>query len=301
MSSNDNENNPQKEKSFLETIREIDEKERLREQQEELEREERIRKREEQQKKAYQERLRQEHIELMKLKQGVISEDDIPKEEKVEKQYTVWEKIQNFFYHNKAYLIVGVCAAALAAFIIYDIATKVYPDVTVLYINNDPNMEFYMDQSSELLQPYCPDFNGDGKNILKVYYIPAIYDDLENVNLQVAEANRTKLVAEFQSGESIMIIGDMKTYEAMEITGDGILADMREIFPDDENALRYGYKLSGTSFKEKIGYTGLDDDNIYISLRLPRKTVGVSVEKMTENYERAEEVLRNYISENRIS
>ena len=292
-----NEESPKKEKSFLETVREIDEQERLREEQEEREREERLKQREIEERRAYEEKLRQERIELIKLKQGVISEDDIPKEEKIEKEYTLREKISNFFYHNKLPLIVGTAAVLFAAFIVYDFVTREVPDVTVLYINSDRNMEFYMDSAALQFQPYCNDYNGDGKTVLKMYYVPALYEDDGTVSMQMAEAERTKLVAEFQSGEAVMILGDPEAYDSLGITEEGQLADMRELFPDDPNAEKYGYRLSGTTFAENIGYEPPAD--VLISLRLPRKTVGVSIQKMTNNYNNAEEVLKNYIAANR--
>ena len=92
-----NEQKKEKPKSFLQTVREIDAADRKAELEEEARRAEARAKREEQQRKSYEDKLRQERIELMKLKQGVISEEEVESAPEPERTYTVGEKISNFF------------------------------------------------------------------------------------------------------------------------------------------------------------------------------------------------------------
>ena len=103
---------PGKEKSFLETVREINERDRKAAEEEERRREEERREKEEAARKAHERKLNRDRIELMKLKQGIIDEDDIPKEEpQPKKEYTTWEKISNFFYLNKLYIVIGTLSS----------------------------------------------------------------------------------------------------------------------------------------------------------------------------------------------
>ena len=100
-------------KSILETIREIDEKEAQREAEEEA----RIRairaERERREKEEYAKKIQQERIELIRLKQGIITESDTIHEEKEEKpKLPFWKKVGNFFYHNKWWL--GITTALVA-------------------------------------------------------------------------------------------------------------------------------------------------------------------------------------------
>ena len=67
----------QKPKSFMQTVREIDAEERRKELEEEARQNEERAKREEQRRKAYEEKLRKERLELIKLKQGIISEEAV--------------------------------------------------------------------------------------------------------------------------------------------------------------------------------------------------------------------------------
>lgn len=288
-----------KEKTLLDVVREVDERERKETLAEEAQKQEERLEREKAQKKAYEEKLKQEKIELIKLKNGVISEEDMPKEEKQEKHYTVFQRIGNFFYHNKAYILFGACAAAMFIWLAYGVITADRPDMIAMYLDADPNMELLCSNAAEIFEPYCEDVNGDGEIMFKMYYVPEKLEDEDNpAAMQLNQSNRTKLTAEFQSGEVIMIIGTKEIYEDMGILSDDILCDMTEIYPDDEYADTCGYKLSGTTLGEKLEYDGLSGE-LYISFRVPRKLIGTSIDDMTENYNAALRTFDRYLSENR--
>ena len=291
---------PGKEKSFLETVREINERDRKAAEEEERRREEERREKEEAARKAHERKLNRDRIELMKLKQGIIDEDDIPKEEpQPKKEYTTWEKISNFFYLNKLYIVIGTAAALFLGFIIYDMATRVVPDTVILYIASDPQMKDYTDKAGEIFSGYCEDINGDKKAIADVYYLPAEGDEEAAVSPDLMTADRTKLIAEFQSGDAIMVIGDKASYELLELT-EGVFKDMTEIYPDDKNAEKLGYRMSGTDLKELLGYPGLDDRELYISFRLPKDMFGASYDKMNRNYENVMRLFDNFLKEHRV-
>lgn len=287
-----------KEKTLLDVVREVDEKERKEALAEEAQKQEEKLEREKAQKKAYEEKLKREKIELIKLKNGVISEEDIPKEEKQEKHYNVFQRIGNFFYHNKAYILFGACAAAMFIWLAYGIITADRPDMIAMYLDSDPNMELLCSEAAGIFEPYCEDVNENGEIMFKLYYVPEKLEDGNNPSaMQLNQSNRTKLTAEFQSGEVIMIIGTKEIYEDMGILSDGILCDMTKIYPDDEYAETCGYRLSGTTLGEQLGYELPDD--LYVSFRTPRKLIGTSLESMTKNYDAALRTFDRYLAENR--
>ncbi|MGN0632169.1 MAG: hypothetical protein ACI4JN_12675, partial [Ruminococcus sp.] len=114
-------NKKEKPKSFLETVREIDEKERRREEEIEAKRQKILEERRKKQQEEYDRKIREERIELMRLKQGVISESETIHEEKEEKKkLSVWKKIGNFFYHSKWWLIMAVFIAATFGYLAVD-------------------------------------------------------------------------------------------------------------------------------------------------------------------------------------
>lgn len=288
--------------SVLENMRRINEKQRQEELEAEAEREKERAEKERLERERYEKKLERDRIELMKLKQGVISEEDIPHEAEPVKEYTVWEKISNFFYHNKIAVIVGVIIVLLAFFLIRDIVTNKKPDVAIMIMASDSELDFRTGDIEKLLEPYCEDFNSDGEVYVRVSYLPAVYSD-DNLDAYFNQSAQTKLMAEFQSGDSIIVIADADTCHTVGIDTvsengnpvDPILVDMRTIYPDDENCTELGYMLSGTSFAEDIKYTAMSD-SLFIGFRLPREALGVNMEKFTANYNNALKLWDNYLS-----
>ncbi|MDE7295057.1 MAG: hypothetical protein K2N72_11590 [Oscillospiraceae bacterium] len=292
-------NEKEKKKSVIETMRELDAADRkaaiAEEAAEALERA----KKDDRKRRAYEEKLRQEKLELMKLKAGMISEEDIPKEEQEKREYTIWEKISNFFYHNKAYVIVGVLLTALAAFLIYDYASTVRPDIQALYIAPDFDMSYYTDTASGIMSVYGQDYNKDGKSVFKLYYVPTGYADDTSASMYLAQGDRTKLLGEFQSGNSIIIIGTKEAFQSLGAL-EGVFADCRSLFPGDPYAEELGYRLAGTDFKEMIDRPDMDDSELYVSFRTPIKTMGLNEDKMRENYNKSVLFWTNFLSEHRV-
>ena len=295
------ENNEKKKgKSILQTYREVNAKARADELKRESEAEAARAERERQARASYAEKLRQERLELMKLKQGIISEADIPKEEVVQKEYSIWEKISNFFYHNKVYIIACTAIAAIAIFLIYDLVTTVKPDVAVLFIADDAQVQFIAEDMEDVLAKYAQDYNGDGKIKIRVSYTPAAPTPEETSELYYHGSDQVKLSAEFMGSDTIIVIGDDSSFGVIGITpGDGVFADLGEYFPDDENVTEMGYKVSGTSFKEDVGYDGLSDE-LVAGFRYPF-TAGIGgSERIEKNFENAIDLWTNYVNGNMV-
>ncbi|MGN0599559.1 MAG: hypothetical protein ACI4JK_06650 [Oscillospiraceae bacterium] len=288
--------------SVIENMRRINEKQRREELEAEAEREKERAEQERRERERYEKKLERERIELIKLKQGVISEEDIPHEKEPVREYTVWEKIGNFFYHNKMPLFVGAIIVLLVVFLVRDIVTNKKPDVAVMIMANDREFDLRTGDIEKLFEPYCEDFNGDGEVYVRVSYLPAIYDD-NSTDVYFNQSYQTKLMAEFQGGDSIVVIADAevcKTVGIDTVSENGnpvepILADMRTIYPDDENSMQLGYMLSGTSFAEDIKYTEMSD-GLFIGFRVPREALGVNMEKFTANYNNALKLWDNYLN-----
>ena len=285
-------------KSFMDVYREVNERERAEELKRQSELEAARAERERKERDRYAEKLRQEKLELLKLKQGVISEEDIPSEVKAERHYTVWERVSNFFYHNKMYIIIGTAIFLILAFLVYDLVTRVNPDVTVMIIAKDDSFQFYTENIELVLERYCEDYNGDGKVDVRVFYAPAVMSESQT-DLYTRQSDQTKLVAEFQSGDTVIIIADMEACEEIGAT-EGVFSDLSEVFPDDENVAELGYMLSGTNLAEDMEYPALSGE-LFAAFREPHGGIGINEEKFRTNYEHAVELWTNYITGNEIN
>lgn len=275
----------EKGKSLMETMREIDAKEAQREAEAEERRQALLAEREKKEKEAYAKKIQQERIELMRLKQGIITESDTIREEpKQTEKLSFWKKIGNFFYHSKWWLGVTVIIGGIFVFLFVDYVTRVRPDMIVMLLTDDTEMQNHSQQLEEYLEQFTEDVNGDGKVQVDIYAIP-IGDRINETDFY--NGNATKLSAEFQMGESVMVITDAKANEF--IMADETLMDLSETYPGHENIRGNGYYLRHTDFATKIDYPGNVDRDLSIGLRKPIKTSD-SKEKMQETYDVAEQV-----------
>lgn len=306
MSENDKENKTEVngKVSVIENMRRINEKSKREELKSQAEKEQLAAEKERAEREKYAKKLERERIELMKLKQGVISEEDIPKETEAVREYTAAEKIGNFFYHYKLVIICCAAIAAIIGFLAYDIVTGKSPDVSVMIMATDSEFEYRTHDIEMMLENYCEDYNGDGEIYVRVSYLPAVVDEK---NAYYMQSYQTKLMAEFQDGVSIIVIADADACSAVGIDNvsengnpvDPILADMRMVYPDDENCTELGYMLSGTNFAEDIKYTEMSD-SLFIGFRVPRKALNTNMDEFTENYNNALELWDNYINDRKI-
>ena len=295
----DNEEKP-KEKSFLEKVQEINEKERQEELKEEARKTKERAEKEQKARESYSKKLNQERIELMKAKQGIIEEDAVQLEPEEKKVYTFKEKAGNFFYHNKLYIFIAIFLIGITSFLIYDFVTKVKPDITVMITKQDDFLMNNTDAVAKVLEQYCSDYNNDGKVKVEVLYTPSYSEDTNSTEIYNNQAYQTRLVAEFQSDQVIMFISDKETCEYLELDDGVSIADVSGIYPSDPNAQKLGYMLSGTKFAEQIGYKDMPD-TYFVSFRVPRDNFNINIEKFEKNYENALETWNKYLEANKDS
>lgn len=283
----------EKEKSLFEVAREIEEQQRREELRIEAEQQEAAQRIAEEQRRTYEKQLREERIELMRLKQGVIDESETIYEEKQEeKKYTIWQRISNYFYHNKWWMGFAAFFLCLGGFLVYQTVTRVRADVVVLLVSENESFNAMCAENiSTILEGYAEDSNGDGKVTVDVYYIPAS----ENASTQSAyTGDSSKLFAEFQMGDSLLVISDADADPY--IVADQNLADLEADFGQYTQTDGVRFYLADTKFAEAVDWVEELDEDIYIGIR--RVKVGAPYEKeMQKNYEAAYPVLQQFIEE----
>ena len=225
-------------------------------------------------------RLAEERRELLRLKTGVIEESEtIHEEHEEEIKLSFWKKIGNFFYHNKWWLGMAVFAAIIVVYLGYSIITKPRPDMVVLLIGENQTLGEESTLEDYIAQ-FCPDNNGNGEILASVYYIP--YSDSPQKNY--ANGVDTKMTAELQSAESVIIIANSKLSGI--IRTDEVLVDLEELYPDNPNVKGYGFYLKDTDFAQKVGVGGSLSDDWFIALRKPQKLMYSDSDDMQETYDR---------------
>lgn len=286
-------NKKEKKQSIFETVRQVDENEKRKLE----EKKAAAAKIEERKREQYNKTLAEERVELLKIKQGLITESDkIDLSPDDEKQYTFWEKIKNFVYHNKWWLGITTFFVLIAAFLVYDTLTTTKSDINIMLLCDDTELYTHYKDIGKYFDSLTEDYNNDGENYANVLYIP-ISDD-ENANtksLSPYDSNLTKLSSEFQMGETMLVIADKKSADL--IIPDETLINLEELYPDNPNIKGYGFYLKGTDFASEIGYEENDiPDDLYIGVRKVDKNLS-SAKKTKENYDHALIMLENVIND----
>ncbi len=283
----------QKPKSVFQVARELEEQQRREEQEAEAKALALAQEQKEKERIAYEKRIREERIELMRLKQGLIEESETIREEEEEvRKYTLRQKLSNYFYHNKWWLWFAAFCAFVAGFLIYQQVTAVRPDMTILLISDNPDFATMCSKEiSALFEQYIEDENGDGKTVVEVYYIPSSEKSAVR-NMQSGES--TKLFAEFQIGDSLLVISDDEADTFIEASKN--LVDLEEFYPDNEHVEEYRFLLSGTDFAKAVDWPYEMDDDVYVGIRKVKPTFS-DAKKMQENYDIAFPALQKLIEE----
>ena len=282
-------NKKPKEKSLFEVARELEQQQ----QEQEKLAQELIQKKEEEKRLAYEEQLKQDKLELIRLKQGLIAESEtIHEEQKEQKKYSFSEKISNFIYHNKWWMGIGGFFTVLIGFLIFQVVTTVHPDMIILLVVDDDLFNAACsDGISDIFAQYIDDINNDGKVVVDVYYMPASHETEKNDG---NTGDMTKLFAEFQLGEAVLVISDEGADEY--IVPDSTLVNLEEYFGDYQETQEMRFMLSGTDFANALEWDMPFDDDIYIGIRQVRKTMD-SEEKMQEVYDISFPALEQFIQQ----
>lgn len=284
-------NNP-KLKTIFQQAREIDRKEQLEKEKKHLENQMQQQEEDEKKREEYEAILKQDKINLLKDKQNgsELNNDN----EKTEKKYTLGQKISNFFYHNKWWLGIGCFFIIAAGYMIYDVATKVNPDMTIMLLANDDLIYEKTAAVQELFGEYCGDRNGDGEINVSVYYMP-LSEYIKNNQAEMYVSSQTQLTALLQTDSNLLIIADDESSALLR--EDDVLLSLEKYYPDNKNVKDTGFFLSDTNFAEKIGYTGDSiADDVYIGIRKVQKNASYA-DSMREHFNEDFEVLKEFIND----
>jgi len=276
-----------KEKGVLETIREVNQKERSERLHRESELVKKAAQKKEKQNEEYDKQLRQEKIELIKQRQGMSDGAELVGEQQAVR-YTFGQRVGAFFYCNKAIIIVAAFFIFLAAFLIRDLISKDRPDVTLMILNNDFAFEQSYRNLASIIDEYITDVNENGETHSTMYYMP-LSKELDPYTLQ---ASSTKLFAIMQDGETMLVIGNSEVEEYL--LPEQTLENLEELYPENEHIDGYGFYLADTKFAEEIGYEGKLPEDVYIGIRKVSKGARYR-EKMQKNYDHAKNALDKLI------
>lgn len=250
-----------------------------------------------------QERLLREKRELLKLKQGLVEESDIIEVDKPQEQIELhgWKKVENFLYHYKWYLIVGIFAALFIGYITIDTITKEKNDLYVLAVSTTNASGIYAKQFDieEALEQYCPDFDGNGYVHVGVNFINLSTE--YGVN-EYTDADNYKFSSEVITGDSqlyltdqgiVKIIAEMANNDELQY-----FIDLSDKYPDTALYEGVGLQLNtAPGFKDSARWQSCPDI-VGLYVRGEYKDMTGNTEEAKIQRERALEVLNNIATGN---
>lgn len=242
-----------------------------------------------------QDRIRQEKIELIKLKQGLIEESDLIKEEKQEREKLKgFKRVKNYFYHNKPFIFLGVFFVVVFGYMLYDMLSTEKPDLKVLFATSE-NYNMKVPLIEEAIEHYVEDYNGNGKVHVDILYIQL---DLEGGgNPDYFAANQTKLIGELAVGKSMLLILDDTVAEY--IRGEdnySIMADLTDMFPDNDLVTKEGFYLKDSKLAERAKWESITDE-VFLAVRRGDEALAATEKGMEENYKKALETFKKIVND----
>lgn len=247
-------------------------------------------------------RDREERVALLKMKQGLIEDSELIPETGYSAipELHGWEKISNFFYRNKLFVILGVIFAAIILVCVFQFIFKEKSDLHVLVIanNDDTELTWRYEDIEKALERYCPDFDGDGKINVTVNFLDHNVEESDN---QVVVTNNQRLSMELKLANAQLIIADREFVDWMVKTRDkkpaSLFLDQTENCGSDMLYEDVGILMGKTSLAKEARWSKCPD-SVVILVREELNDGSGSVKKNAENREHALEVLQNILDGN---
>lgn len=242
---------------------------------------------------AYAKELNDEKIDLIRLKQGVITNSDkVFREQAPEKKYTLSEKIGNWLYHSKWWLGIAVFCVAVGGFLLYDHLTKVDADVNILMLTNDYMLYSKTPLLNEMAQKNLADYNDDDKSVASVIFVPISKSTMENGNY--SSSYNTQLLVQLQSDMCMLVIGDTEADGYMDT--ENLYVDLESLYPQYDFIEGDRVLLEKTTLSDWLALEEPLNEGAYLALRQPVGNMS-GEEEMQKAYDEAIPVLESLLEQ----
>ncbi|MEE1280182.1 MAG: hypothetical protein UHH95_05055 [Oscillospiraceae bacterium] len=213
---------------------------------------------------------RAQAIRIKKIRQGLIhdTENEAYEKEKAQREATpvsTKDKIKNFWYHNKLFVIIGCFIVVVVSFMTYQSFTKERYDTTLLLCSYSFYDEGTTEQLSQEFGKYMTDT--DGNREVNVGVFQANFTAPGEVEDQTGyeQALQSRIMAEIYVGENCIFIMQKEIMDSL--AEKEVFADLRELIGAEGQEPVYGVSIANSSlFKDKV----FDNDrgDYYVGIRV---------------------------------
>ena len=245
--------------------------------------------------------LNDERRKLLMVRQGLADDiEPLPdREQRTHRELNNFEKAENFFYYYKWIIIGGLFVAALLVFLIIQTVSREKEDLRVIVVAAQQGSELYSHEESlrAVLEKYCPDFNEDGKIVVKTVFID-LTSGRETGEYYLTQTHLFSM--EIHDGVGQMIITD-EGFSKFVYGDDGFnrndFLDLTESYPDKSLYENSGMRLSDTELAVRAGWSDCPE-SVFILIRAAKDDNSKKAEQRDEQRLRAQTVLQNIIDGN---
>lgn len=261
--------------------------------QKELLEEERSKELEIEERKEYEKQLAKERLELLKLKNGDISESEIIKEEHEEaiKLHGV-ARLKNFWWHNKVIILLAAFFIIIFGYITYDTLSRTKPDMRVIMTCNNGLIN-RTEELADMFEEYCEDINGDGEVYVQIIEAPiAKY----GTDYTATTKYQSVIQANMQTAEVIFFVSDTDILNDESGVSEAF-ADLSALYPDSELVTKTGLSLKGDYVQKRLKWENGFPDDMFIVMREPVATLKDTKAEMQENFESAKKIMDHLVED----
>lgn len=248
---------------------------------------------EENKRREYEKRLQEERLELIKLKNGDITDSEIIKEEHdINPPLHGIERVKNFWWHNKYIILLAAFFIIVFGYITYDTLTRTKPDMRIILTCNNGLIN-RTEELEDMFEEYCEDLNDDGEVYVQVIEAPITSN---TTDYTTTGKYQSVIQANLQTAEVIFFVSDKA------ILSDGsdvasTFADLRELYPNSDLVNKNGLQLKGEYVQKKLKWENNFPDDMFIVMREPVKTMKDSKEEMQENFDNAKKIMDHLVDD----
>ena len=195
-------------------------------------------------------------------------------------------KVENFWYHYKSVVLIGIFLIFTLLFCLHSCVTKTEYDIQVYYVVGSSSMYTeQLDWIQQTVAAHCGDVNGDGQVAVAI------------TGLRVGQYSDTSQRAQYmtpvQAGEIMLFFGDLGGMEYL--YEKGYLQDISSYVDNPES--NYLWKVNGTGVSTQLdGFELFSDVDLYVALRTTENTVSMSSEEGEQNFKIALDTLQSMTS-----
>jgi hypothetical protein len=208
------------------------------------------------------------------LRQGLTDEDHSAiaerRQVKTAKDLHGRDKWGNFWYHYKFHVLFFGFIAAVAAFLIYDFASRTPEDMRILTITNTQQISsVVMIKERDILSAFSAfalDSNSDGtvnvNNFLIDLHSEAGYDP------NVFMSNQTKLYGEMQTAVAQMYLCTRSMADVISDGDTGFFVNLAERFPECDSITEdVFFRVKGSAFAKAAQWESSCPEDLFLCVR----------------------------------